>query len=293
MGAAPPSSRAIVTNGARRLARISRIESIERDQRARAARAAGLRRYRGHRRAILPDGAHLRAGHPLRLPDYASDAAGRAAVSRALIDALVELHGVDCEPLAWGISASRKGTSSGRYGAGRGQLEKSRQRPLPDLDAVSAWLVEHLPVSGAATIVHGDFRLDNAMFASDHPRVVAIFDWKMSTIGDPLADLGYLLSHWHEPGRPGAGIRVRGLAHHEAAWLPLARRTNRVLCRMHGPFGTRHGLLHGAGDLEAGDPARRQLPAPPRRHDRRPIFEQLEAGVPALARQALHICQQA
>src|SRR5207248_1395076 len=76
------------------------------------------------------------------------------------------------------------------------------QRPLPDLDAVTAWLVQHLPASGPATIVHGDYRLDNAMYADDRPEVIAIFDWEMATIGDPLADLGYLLSHWHEPTDP-------------------------------------------------------------------------------------------
>jgi aminoglycoside phosphotransferase (APT) family kinase protein len=86
-----------------------------------------------------------------------------------------------------------------------GQLDGARTRPLPDLDEVSGWLQSHMPESPPATIVHGDFRLDNAMFAPRLPaRVLAVLDWEMSTLGDPLADLGYLLSFWREQGEPPA-----------------------------------------------------------------------------------------
>ena len=67
---------------------------------------------------------------------------------------------------------------------------------------MTAWLVKHMPESGPATIVHGDYRLDNSMYASDRPELIALFDWEMATIGDPLADLGYLLSHWRDAGDP-------------------------------------------------------------------------------------------
>jgi aminoglycoside phosphotransferase (APT) family kinase protein len=65
------------------------------------------------------------------------------------------------------------------------------------LDRVTAWLGEHRPASGPATIVHGDYRLGNTMFAPAAPaRLAAIFDWELSTIGDPLADVGYLAATW-------------------------------------------------------------------------------------------------
>src|SRR2546426_1269751 len=136
------------------------------------------------------------------LPSYASDTPGRQAVSRALVDALVELHSADWRAIGLGDFGKPEGYLERQLRRWTGQLEKSRQRPLPDLDAVTAWLAEHLPVSGPATIVHGDYRLDNAMLAHDQPRVVAIFDWEMATIGDPLADVGYLLSFWREPTDP-------------------------------------------------------------------------------------------
>src|SRR5713226_6107019 len=136
------------------------------------------------------------------LPPYASDAAGCAAISKALIDTLAALHTVDWQAVGLGDFGKPEGYLERQVRRWSGQLEKSRQRPLPDLDAVTAWLVAHMPVSGPATIVHGDFRIDNAMYASDRPEVIAILDWEMATIGDPLADVGYLLSFWREPADP-------------------------------------------------------------------------------------------
>lgn len=227
------------------------------------------------------------------LPGYASDAAGRAAVSRALIDALVELHGVDWRAIGLGDFGKPEGYIERQVRRWSGQLDKSRQRPLPDLDAVSAWLVEHLPVSGPATIVHGDFRLDNAMFASDRPRVIAIFDWEMSTIGDPLADVGYLLSHWHEPADPEPEfaseawrtMKQPGFLSREELTAYYAERTGRSVRDM--AFYTALAIWKLAILLEGSYQRHRAGTTDD------PFFEQLEAGVPALARRALHICQQA
>jgi aminoglycoside phosphotransferase (APT) family kinase protein len=66
-----------------------------------------------------------------------------------------------------------------------------------------------MPESPPATIVHGDYRLGNTMFAAEAPaRLVAIFDWEMATIGDPLADLGYLVMHWTQPDDPGSKFNL-------------------------------------------------------------------------------------
>ncbi len=76
------------------------------------------------------------------------------------------------------------------------------------METVGAWLAEHLPSSGPATIVHGDFRLGNTIFAPAPPaRLAAVLDWEMATIGDPLADLGYLCMMWPEASDPPGGMR--------------------------------------------------------------------------------------
>ena len=79
------------------------------------------------------------------------------------------------------------------------------------MERVGAWLAENLPESGPATIVHGDYRLGNTMFAAEAPaRLEAVLDWEMATIGDPLADLGYLCMFWTEAGDPdGRAARAR------------------------------------------------------------------------------------
>ena len=77
------------------------------------------------------------------------------------------------------------------------------------METVGAWLAEHLPSSGPATIVHGDYRLGNTMFALDAPaRLTAVLDWEMATIGDPLADIGYLCMMWSQAGDPADGLRA-------------------------------------------------------------------------------------
>jgi aminoglycoside phosphotransferase (APT) family kinase protein len=131
--------------------------------------------------------------------------AERRRIGEELIDALVEIHAVD-----WRERLDGFGRPTGylerqvrRFG---GLWEHLRTREVPAVERVGAWLAEHLPESGPATIVHGDFRLGNTMFAHDAPaRLVAVFDWEMATIGDPLADIGYLCMTWGEPGEEPAG----------------------------------------------------------------------------------------
>ena len=227
------------------------------------------------------------------LPTYASDAAGCRAISKALIDALAALHSVDWQAAGLGDFGKPEGYIERQIRRWTGQLEKSRQRPLPDLDTVTAWLVKHMPVSGPATIVHGDYRLDNSMYASDQPELIAIFDWEMATIGDPLADLGYLLSNWREAGDPlpeftlatrriteTPGFFTRAeIADHYAA------RTGRSIRDM--AFYEALAIWKLAILLEGSYQRHRSGTTDD------PFFEQLETGVPGLARRALEICNNA
>lgn len=127
---------------------------------------------------------------------------GRRKVGEEMIDALVELHAVDWQ--AAGLTGKPEGYLARQLKRWSSQWDhtRPRTRDLPGLDQVTRWLEAHLPEDGGVTVVHGDYKLDNVMFDAAVPRLIAIFDWEMATIGDPLADLGWLLSYWHDPAQP-------------------------------------------------------------------------------------------
>ena len=139
-------------------------------------------------------------GHVIRneLPDALDSEGVRQQIGFELIDALVEIHAVDWR--AVGLTNSRADEylerQLKRWNTQAG-LTVGKVRELPALAEVGTWLATHRPVSGEATVVHGDFKLDNVMFAPASPhRLEAVFDWEMATIGDPLADLGWLMHTW-------------------------------------------------------------------------------------------------
>ena len=135
------------------------------------------------------------------IPDALDNPEQRARVADELIEALVELHATDWT--AAGLEGFGKPTGYLERQLRRftGLWEHNRTRELPQFEEVGAWLAANIPESPAATIVHGDYRLGNTMFGANAPaRLVAILDWEMATIGDPLADVGYMLMQWTEPG---------------------------------------------------------------------------------------------
>jgi aminoglycoside phosphotransferase (APT) family kinase protein len=132
----------------------------------------------------------------------------RRRISDELIEALVEIHAVDWR--AVGLEGFGKPTGYlerqlRRFG---GLWELNKTREIPAVERVGGWLAENMPESGPATIVHGDFRLGNTIFAPAAPaRLAGVLDWEMATIGDPLADLGYLCMMWTEQDDPQGGLR--------------------------------------------------------------------------------------
>jgi aminoglycoside phosphotransferase (APT) family kinase protein len=134
---------------------------------------------------------------PLDTPDE------RRRIGLDLIEALVEMHAVDWR--ACGLEGFGKPTGYLERQLRRfnGLWEINKTRELPQVQEVGDWLAANLPASPAATIVHGDYRLGNTMVADEPPgRLIAIFDWEMATIGDPLADVGYLTITWAQEGDP-------------------------------------------------------------------------------------------
>jgi len=159
------------------------------------------------------DGVVLRGALPRPLAD-------RPAAQRALgldvADVLARIHGVDPAPfLAAGLGRpdGYLARQLSRWTAQRSGLVDAvaraggTARALPDSDALARWLTAHCPDEIAPTLVHGDFKLDNLLIAdvaTAVPRVAAVLDWEMATVGDPRADLGYLLALWPQPGEPAA-----------------------------------------------------------------------------------------
>ena len=132
----------------------------------------------------------------------------RRRIADELIDALVEVHGVDWQSIGLDGFGKPTGYLERQLRRFLGLWEHNRTREVPEVERVGTWLSEHLPASGPATIVHGDYRLGNTMFAGQAPATLrAILDWEMATIGDPLADVGYLSMFWTESGDPDGGLR--------------------------------------------------------------------------------------
>src|SRR3954469_5084274 len=141
-------------------------------------------------------------GHICRnaLPDgYADTPDDRRAIGEALVDVLAALHTVDPAEVGLTEFGRPAGFMARQLRRWSQQWEASKSGELPALDALRDELVRTLPPQRATAIVHGDYRLDNTVLHPTTPgRIVAVLDWEMSTLGDPLTDLGTLLAYWSE-----------------------------------------------------------------------------------------------
>jgi len=137
-------------------------------------------------------------GHIVRDAATATRALGveeRRAAGESLVDVLAAIHAVVPDDVGLGDLGRREGYIERQLKRWHTQWEQSKTRELPVVDEVHAYLSARVPEQGAATIVHGDYRLDNCIVGDDG-RVRAVLDWELCTLGDPLADLGLLQVYW-------------------------------------------------------------------------------------------------
>lgn len=140
----------------------------------------------------------------LVLRDPQSAAAGLGVTDRALVgprmvDTLLTLHDVDPARLGLGKLTERRDYVTRQLHRWNENWHRIRTRELPDLSRTHEWLVAHVPPQRRTTIVHGDFRVDNCVL-DPSVNVLGLLDWELTTVGDPMADLGQLLVYWSEPG---------------------------------------------------------------------------------------------
>jgi aminoglycoside phosphotransferase (APT) family kinase protein len=221
-----------------------------------------------------------------RLPPALDHEAARASMAGELVDALVELHRVD--PAAAGLDGIGRSTGYLERQIRRfaSIWESQRTRAIPEVEAVAAWLADHRPARSDRAVVHGDYRLGNVMFDRARPRLRAILDWEMATLGDPLADVGYLCATWARPGEAdnpltalSAVTRRPGFPAPDELRERYARGSGRDVDDLR--FYEVLALFKGAVFLESSFRRFREGTTDD------PFFAALETGVPQIARTAL------
>ncbi len=145
-------------------------------------------------------------------PDRFGTPEARTTLGFELVDTLAAIHAVD--PTAVGLEDFGRpaGYTARQVDRWRGQIEwaverTADERDVPALEAVGSWLEENCPEDHPHRLVHGDYKLDNVMFGpGTPPQLVGVFDWEMSTRGDPRFDLGWMLAYWRNPDDPEPAV---------------------------------------------------------------------------------------
>jgi aminoglycoside phosphotransferase (APT) family kinase protein len=125
-------------------------------------------------------------------------------VAESTCDTLAEIHGLDWRAVGLADLGKPDGYVERQVKGWAERWRKARTDDVPEVERLGAWIEEHRPAESGATLVHNDFKYDNVVLAPDLGRVVAVLDWEMATIGDPLMDLGTALGYWVEAGDPPA-----------------------------------------------------------------------------------------
>ncbi|BBX05831.1 phosphotransferase family protein [Mycolicibacterium aichiense] len=131
------------------------------------------------------------------------DPRSQDTIGEQLVDTLAQLHAVDWASTALAEMSHPDGFLGRQVDRWLGQLDSYRVRDLPDVGELAKWLREHLPQHGDLTVMHGDYKVDNVIWApAAPPRIACVVDFEMTTVGDPLIDLAWAMIFWPEEGNP-------------------------------------------------------------------------------------------
>jgi aminoglycoside phosphotransferase (APT) family kinase protein len=160
----------------------------------------------------------------------------RAAIYDAMNGTLAALHGVDVEAVGLGDFGRPGNYFERQLTRWTSQYRASETGAIADMDRLIAWLETHLPADdGLVSLVHGDYRLDNLIFAPDRAEVLAVLDWELSTIGHPFADIAYQCMQWRLPH--ASGFRGLGGIDRRSLGLPAEEDYVAAYCRRRGLTG--------------------------------------------------------
>jgi aminoglycoside phosphotransferase (APT) family kinase protein len=158
----------------------------------------------------------------------------RTALFSSLNETIANLHGFDPSSLGLADFGKPQGYVARQIKRWSEQYGASETETIPEMDRLIDWLPGVCPQDSGAAIVHGDFRLDNCIIHPTEPRVIAVLDWELSTIGDPLADFTYHLMQWFMPvSESGAGVGSL-LGHKHDPGVPLVEDYIADYCRRTG-----------------------------------------------------------
>jgi aminoglycoside phosphotransferase (APT) family kinase protein len=133
-----------------------------------------------------------------------------ARIAAELVDTLAELHAVDYEAAGLSDLGRPEGYALRQIEGWTKRYRRAETDAIPEAEKVAAWLREHVPSETAASLIHNDFKHDNVVLdPDDWARVIAVLDWEMATLGDPLMDLGTSLAYWIQPTDPPEVLEAR------------------------------------------------------------------------------------
>ena len=172
-------------------------------------------------------------GHVLRESEPSDFATPerREGIGKELVDTLVEIHATDYEAVGLGEFGYPEGFTERQVRRWSEQLTwafdvTTDEREIPELYEITGWLADNVPDDHPHTLVHGDYKLDNVMYApveNGDVSLASVFDWEMSTLGDPLTDLGWMLSYWRDPKDPEPSVPELTATFMERAGYPTRR----------------------------------------------------------------------